>query len=68
MSGLLVPYGFPTTEAGGTEGLGKLVNTVTLTQATPNGTSGTAAQIATDVAQALQAGGCSVIGLLRYTK
>ena len=39
MSGLLVPYGFPTTQAGGTEGLGVGVDTATLRCVAPNGES-----------------------------
>ena len=45
MSGLLVPLGFPTTQAGGTEGLGKDVNTATLTTVSPNGQSLTPAAL-----------------------
>jgi len=37
MSGLLVPYGFPAVQAPGTEGLGKNVDTTTLTTVAPNG-------------------------------
>lgn len=63
MSGLLVPYGFPTTQAGGTEGLGVGVNTATLTKVAPNGTSGTRAVIAADIVAVLDAGGQNVFGL-----
>jgi hypothetical protein len=41
MSGLLVPYGFPVTNAGGTEGLGVGVRTDNSTLVAPNGTSDT---------------------------
>ena len=37
MSGLLVPVGFPAVQAPGTEGLGKNVDTTTLTIVSPNG-------------------------------
>jgi hypothetical protein len=37
MSGLLMVYGFPSSQAPGTEGLGKNVDTTTLTTVAPNG-------------------------------
>jgi hypothetical protein len=68
MSGLLVPLGFPTTNAGGTEGLGKLVDTATGLAVAPNGETGTPAQIAKRVSDVLNQGGQNVFGLLRITK
>jgi hypothetical protein len=63
MSGLLLPYNFPATQAGGTEGLGVGVNTATLLTVAPNGTVGTQAQIQADIAAVLAAGGQNVFGL-----
>ena len=63
MSGLLVPLGFPTTNAGGTEGLGVGVRTDNLTMVAPNGTSGTPAVISADIALVLKNGGQSVFAL-----
>ena len=55
---LLLP-GFPNTNAGGTEGMGVGVRTDDLTLVAPNGTSGTRAQIAADIAAVLNGGGQS---------
>lgn len=68
MSGLLVPYGFPVTNAGGTEGLGKLIDTATGLTVAPNGTTGTPAAIAADIAAVYAAEGQNVFPLLRITK
>jgi hypothetical protein len=68
MSGLLVPLGFPTVNAGGTEGLGVGVRTDNLTLVAPNGTSGTRAQIAADIAAVLAGGGQNVFGLQGNTR
>jgi hypothetical protein len=68
MSGLLVPYGFPTVNAGGTEGLGKLIDTATGLTVAPNGTTGTPAVIAADIAAVYAGEGQNVFGLLRTTK
>lgn len=68
MSGLLVVYGFPTVNAGGTEGFGKLIDTATLLEVAPNGTTGTAAQIQADIAAVYAAGGQNVFPLVRITK
>lgn len=63
MSGLLVPYGFPTTNAGGTEGLGVGIDTASKLTVAPNGTVGTPSVIAADIAAVLAAGGQNVFGL-----
>ncbi len=63
MSGLLVPYGFPVTNAGGTEGLGVGVRTDNRTLVAPNGTSDTRAGLAKDIATVLMGGGQSVFAL-----
>ena len=63
MSGLLVPYGFPTTQAGGTEGLGVGVDTVKLTTVAPNGESLTPAALQTRINSVLQQGGQSIFAL-----
>lgn len=65
MSGLLVPYGFPATQAPGTEGLGKNVDTTTLTTVTPNGIVETPAALQTQITQTLQEGGKLIFPLWR---
>jgi len=65
MSGLLVPYGFPTTQAGGTEGLGVGVNTKTHSTVAPNGESSTPAALQTKIATVLDNGGQNVFALWR---
>jgi hypothetical protein len=65
MSGLLVPYGFPTTQAGGTEGLGKNVDTATLNTVAPNGKVETPAALQTDINTTLTNGGQNVFALWR---
>jgi len=56
MDGLLLLPGFPVTNAGGTEGLGKGVDTATGLTVTPDGTVGTPAQIRVLIEAALAAG------------
>lgn len=63
MSGLLVPYGFPTTQAGGTEGLGKYVRTDLLTTVSPNGQSLTPAALQTQITTVLNGGNANVFAL-----
>ena len=63
MSGLLVPLGFPTTQAGGTEGLGVGVDTATLTTVAPNGTSLTPKALQALTTTVLDNGGANVFAL-----
>jgi len=63
MGGMILPFGFPVTNAGGTEGLGVGVDTATLTIVAPNGISGTRAQIRQAIADTLAHGGQNVFGL-----
>jgi hypothetical protein len=63
MSGILLPYGFPTTQAGGTEGLGKDVRTDLLTTTSPNGQSLTPAALQTQIATVADQGQQSVFAL-----
>ena len=68
MGGLILPFGFPVTNAGGTEGLGVGVDTATGRIVAPNGTT-YASQAALDAAvlEALT-NGQSVFGLVRNPK
>ena len=69
MSGLLVPYGFPTVNAGGTEGLGKLVDTATGFVTTPNSQiTDTPANVAKAISAVLAGENQSIFPLLRITK
>lgn len=68
MSGLLVPLGFPTTNAGGTESFGKLIDTATLTEVAPNGTSDTPANLRARIAAVYAGEGQNVFPLRRATK
>lgn len=63
MSGLLVPYGFPVTQAPGTEGLGKDVDTTTLRTVSPNGQSLTPAALQTQITTVLDSGNANVFAL-----
>ena len=65
MSGLLVPYGFPNTQAGGTEGLGKNVDTRTLIITAPNGTVGTPVALQTLTTQVADNGQQNILALWR---
>lgn len=63
MSGLLMVYGFPATQAGGTEGLGKDVRTDLLTTVAPNGTSLTPKALQALTTTVLDNGGANVLAL-----
>jgi hypothetical protein len=67
MSGLLVPLGFPTTQAPGTEGLGVGVDTTTLTTVAPNGTSSTPVALQTEISTVLKNGNQSILPLWRQS-
>jgi hypothetical protein len=56
MGALILPFGFPVTNAGGTEGLGVGVDTATGLTVCPDGTVGTPAQIRALIEAALAAG------------
>jgi hypothetical protein len=55
MPALLLTSGFPVTNSGGSEGLGKGIDTATGFTVTPNGTVNTPAQIRTQIETALAA-------------
>jgi len=65
MSGLLVPVGFPAVQAPGTEGLGKNVDTTTLTIVSPNGIVETPAALQAQTTLVADQGQQNILALWR---
>jgi hypothetical protein len=63
MPALILPLGFPVTQAGGTEGLGKDVRTDLHTTVSPNGQSLTPAALQSEITTVLNQGGANVFAL-----
>jgi hypothetical protein len=63
MPALILPLGFPVTQAPGTEGLGKDVDTTTHQTVSPNGQSLKPAALQAEITTVLDNGGANVLAL-----